>query len=333
MTGSKRLDKEMLILRSFFFVFIHLCGLVSGQEFNTFLLPEPVTPNNGTRLLWAGSDNLYTGQSSVYILLLEEHTAITFPDSIEIKTPEDSVFDEVYGIGSIREKARGETVVYDIPIASFILTPGREGDLIIPEARVYIEEQEYVAKAIRVGVVSLKRKAHGIGQIVFSHGVNKTQLAPGEVAIITVQFQGVGNIPFISFEGPRSETSIITVVDDQYEPEVSFLGYTGTRTLRYEVSVGSEEEHRVQIPEFIVYDTATNEYFQQSGAEVLLRMSQQLPTAENGIQGNEFPVERMHTRILHESVYRSETILLIVFIPACIGGIGVCIRLIWKYYG
>ncbi len=310
-------------------VFLGAQGIFFGQEIE-LVLPDVLVEDQeqSPQLLWAGPNRVYAGQSSIYSLLLEGSTTTAFPTNISIKAPEDSVFEEVYGVGSIREKIVDGQKRYTIPIASFVLTPGREGDLTIPEASIRFDTEEYAASSLLVNVDSVPRIVHGIGQLAFFYDIDKTRIRPGETATITIRFQGEGNIPFINFEGPQSETAVVSLLDDNYTPEVGFFGYTGTRTVRYEVSASAESDHQIIIPSFTVYDIVTENYSQQSGTDILLGVYQQRSLQQNVSQGDEPIPTSIRGRLFHVQVYQRENILLILLVPVFLGCIAVCIRLI-----
>ncbi len=323
MTGSRMsICSWRVCLYIGLFLFLPLCVFIQAQE---FYLEEFFATGSQTSLKWLGPNELYAGQSVLYSLVLEKHAMLEFPENIDIGIPADSIFEEVYGVGEIKENNDPGGISYSIPIAAFLLTPGREGALTFPLSEVTLGENTYRSVEKTVLVRSLPREVHGIGSLGFSYVIDKTRIKPGETATITVTFSGEGNIPFINYPGPTSSLATIALLDDRHDAETSVLGYQGNRIIQYEVSSRSADAYTIELPNFIVFDSMTGEYVQQQGGEILFQVQKDVEDIQLVFGGEFSDSDVAAVRPFRDLMYQPSIILLCLFLPL---GIGVSVTII-----
>ncbi|MFP4205773.1 MAG: hypothetical protein ACLFRR_06755 [Spirochaetaceae bacterium] len=207
-------------------------------------------------------DRIYEGQTIPLYLEIERATSFAFPDRIDVDPPEDAVFEEVQGLGSVASEVVSGVEILRYPIATFLLTPQTDGEVVIPPAEVGASARAGRAEALTLDVRPLPeevRETLAVGSYRFSVELSEHRLTEGEAAVLTLRAEGTGNLDFFRF--PEVDAGEIRVGTAGEHGEVAPVprGLVGSREQRLRIAPEEPGEHQVTVEPFTWLDPETGE--------------------------------------------------------------------------
>ena len=210
------------------------------------LLVDAVDPRGGAvpfRALWSVLRTpIYQGQSVPVVIKIAGIDTFAFPSLRSFRAPENGLFEEIGGVGTVDARQIAGVNVYEIPVASFLFTPTEAGEVILPSASVAAVDQtaEVPPMSIRVlPVPSVIESSGAVGRYRLTVLPVTPRIGTSGSGEVVMRMEGVGNLPLAQFPEVTLEgaTQIGRSERSEVNPDRSGLsGYEGWReqTIRFE---------------------------------------------------------------------------------------------------
>lgn len=206
------------------------------------------------------------GQSIPVVLEMVRIDEFAYPEAVEVRAPDQGLFEEVAGLGSVRSAEYGGVELFEVPVAGFLFTPAEVGRVEIPPAEVSamgfsirstpgVFETEDLPSAVATTTA--------VGSFTMSVDLTTPRLDPGQSGRLSVTVRGKGNIPVLSFPVLRMEG--LSIIEETEESTFTvdtndLLGYEGsrTRTVRFEAD-GTTERSTIVVDPFPYFEPDTSQ--------------------------------------------------------------------------
>ena len=247
----------------------YVIGQFKCQSGYTTFVTEPVIvavtdPGTGTvppEAQWIVSTGTpYLGQTVYLQLALTDLLEPLFPDQISTTPPASGVFEEVRGLGKIRTAEYGSTVLYQVPVATYYLTPTTNGAVTIPAATVTVKGVKVRAPEAFINVQTLPNRVQGsgaVGTFNFSAAVANPEIIEGDSFELTLRVEGTGNLSYLHFPDIIAPDLVITSTTERNTYVPTENGYTGYREVAYQLSPRGAGTASVTVPEFSWIDPSS----------------------------------------------------------------------------
>lgn len=211
-------------------------------------------------------EDTWVGQSIPVVLEMVRIDEFAYPDSIVVRAPEQGLFEEVSGLGSVRSEVYGGVELFEVPVAGFLFTPSQVGEVEIPAAEVgalgYTIRCE-PGLIVTNDIPSAAASTVAVGEFSFTVETSTQRLEPAQSGRVTMTVTGRGNLPVLAF--PEIEANGLTIIEESEEATVDvdtvgLLGYRGerTRTIRFEAD-GSTATSSIVVGAFPFFDPRTGQ--------------------------------------------------------------------------
>jgi hypothetical protein len=212
---------------------------------------------------WAGPQRpLYAGEARVYALEIYNVTEYIYPSSISMRSPQNAIFEEVQGLGSIEQYVVDGVTLYAIPVAVFMVTASEASDVELPAAEVATESLSATAEPRTITVRPLPEPVEATGAVGrFSYDVElePSAVLPTETVTLRLRVSGSGNLHFlvppepdvVGFQVEREE------LGSSLTPTQS--GYEGYRERRLTLRPQQSERYAIEPGEFVYFDPTRSE--------------------------------------------------------------------------
>jgi hypothetical protein len=237
--------------------------------------PDGATP---FRVRWRVlADGAYVGRSIPVVLEMVLLDQFTYPNDIRIRAPEQGLFEEVAGLGSVTSETIGDVDLYEVPVAGFLFTPGVVGSTLIPSAEVSALGFTVQSEPRAVVTRDLPASVSPTGAVgVFSVSIEAPSeiLEPDATGELVISIEGRGNLPVLDF--PGVEFRGLTVLDDSERSVIDvdtaeLLGYAGSRVRTYRFQTdGSSDISTITIDSFSALDPRTGRVSTTAGRTIRL---------------------------------------------------------------
>ncbi|HUX51185.1 MAG TPA: BatD family protein [Spirochaetia bacterium] len=237
----------------------------------------------------------YLGQTVYLQLALTDLVEPIFPDQISTTPPASGVFEEVRGLGKIRTAEYGSTVLYQVPVATYYLTPTTNGAVTIPAATVTVKGVKVRAPEASINVQTLPSRVQGsgaVGTFSFSATVANPEITEGDSFDLTLRVEGTGNLSYLHFPDIIAPDLVITSTTERNTYVPTENGYTGYREVAYQLSPRGAGTASVTIPEFSWIDPTTGSVHAANLRSFVLKTDPAPITAEpqSAAAGDKSPV-------------------------------------------
>lgn len=186
------------------------------------------------RLRWlVPEDGLVVGQTGLVTLELVNMVDPRFPDQTTIALPQGAIVEEVVGLGAISSREIGETELFDVPVATFLVTPTAEGSLAMPRAEATLSGVRIVTRPASFPVRLDDRigASGAVGDFRVNVDAPAGPVIIGRTARISITLEGTGNLDYLSapeFSIPGATRLSVT---EQVNAAPTTAGYQGRRTI------------------------------------------------------------------------------------------------------
>lgn len=206
------------------------------------------------------------GRSIPILLEIDRVDDFVFPQVIDVRAPATALLEEVSGVGSVVTRRVGETTLYRIPVAGYILTPTAPGALTLPPATVRAIGIEALTLPVSITVAPLPAAVQptgAVGALELEASIDRFAVAPGDEVRIRLEVRGAGNIRLFQFPDVTAASFVETdrreTVDVAVDTETG-LGWRGSRVL--EVTLAADERladtegesATIEVAPFTVFD-------------------------------------------------------------------------------
>jgi hypothetical protein len=178
-------------------------------------------------------DEVMTGEHVGIVLMVNNLERVTTFDSVAIPEIQGGIVEEEVTLGTIETEKTGTVTLYNIPAASYMLTPLKEGTITIPQASVTLEDVSGTADRVSVRILSAPVEIRHTGAIGEFSYVTKVDYPEDneDTANMPIhvyqRIEGCGNFGFFTMPGP--EYSGLRLVDQESDRNItaSLQGYCG----------------------------------------------------------------------------------------------------------
>ncbi len=206
-------------------------------------------------------EELVVGQTTLVSLNLTRSADFEFPERIDVESPEDAVFEEVTGIGSVAEVDILGQRLLSYPVATYLVTPTSEGVLVIPPATTEVRGVSRVTEAVSLPVRTIPEAAAGsgaVGRFRVDTAVSSDRVAVGEQVTLSILISGEGNLSYLEFPEIDAPGFLVTDRVEAFDAVPTARGYRGQRSLEVRLqATDSSEAQAVAVSPFVFYDTVS----------------------------------------------------------------------------
>jgi tetratricopeptide (TPR) repeat protein len=175
-------------------------------------------------------DRVYVGEAiPVY---LEAYNAVDyfFANSVEFPAPANAILEEVQGLGAIEQYSVDGVELYRIPVATYMITPTVDGELVLPASQVSgaTISGRGAARTVLVSPIPDSIAPTGaIGTFEYAAELTPREIRLADQATLRLSVAGEGNLHFLQIPDPELEG--FAVVSDETRPEyiATERGYSG----------------------------------------------------------------------------------------------------------
>jgi hypothetical protein len=200
---------------------------------------------------------LFVGEGRPMYLEIYNVDEYIYPSDITVTTPENAIFEEVTGLGTIEQRSIDGRTLFAIPVAVFMLTPSEPGLVTLPSARVESEGQ--VATAPSVEVLSVEPptaidSTGAVGSFVVTASTSAASIAASETAILTIRVEGEGNLHLLNL--PEPQTNGLRIEDEEWDERLTPTdrGYRGYREVSFVLRPLEAGSASVSFAPFVFFD-------------------------------------------------------------------------------
>jgi tetratricopeptide (TPR) repeat protein len=206
----------------------------------------------------------FIGDAIPLLLTLLKQEEILLIDRVRVNAPKGGALEELSGLGEIKERELGGTLLYDIPAGSYLFTPTRAGRVEIPLALIDAAGLTGRVPAQSITVIPLPEQVEetgAIGDLTRTLSLEKREVyRQGEELLITIRISGTGNLHYLQIPEPtfRGATLLDTEEVQQYSPDL--LGLRGYRENHYRFLLETPGSQTIIAPPFPAYDPIRQEF-------------------------------------------------------------------------
>ncbi|MEE8441376.1 MAG: tetratricopeptide repeat protein [Spirochaetia bacterium] len=206
-------------------------------------------------------DPLFVGESRAVSLEIYNADDFVYPSKITVQAPNQAIFEEVQGLGSIGRMVVDGVTLYEIPVAVFMVTPSAAGAIRMESAGVEWEGLTATAPSVSMTVVDapLAIAASGaVGRFSLSASVDSSTISATETVLLTVRLDGAGNLHFLQLPEITIEGFLVESEERDERLLPSDNGYSGHIEVRFTLRPIGTGTGRVTIGEFAHFDRFLN---------------------------------------------------------------------------
>lgn len=221
---------------------------------------------------WSGPDrDPLSGEAAVYALEIYNVPDYVYPSSISLGSPQNAIFEEIQGLGSIRQYSVDGVTLYAIPVAVFMVTPSQPGTMRLPEAEIVAESLRAVAPAQTIDVRQLPPAAEAtgaVGRFAYAVSLEPATLLRSEAAVMTIRVEGQGNLHFLAVPEPQIVGFQVEYDETHRAYAATELGYQGSIERRVVLRPTSDERHAIEGSTFEYYDPSAGTIVRRQAAAI-----------------------------------------------------------------
>lgn len=207
---------------------------------------------------------LWQGQTVPIVLEAQNLAFLARPDSVTLNNVPAGILEETSNSGRISTRYNNDTVIYDVPMASWLWTLAEPGNFSFPGARFSVSGITRSIQGFSVQVQSLPEKARVSGAVGFfslKTEWDEQVYRTGDILPIRISILGEGNMKVLIPPSPEIQGVEYIKSSPSSSWKSSLHGYQGIRTTQFEYrilkSAANAGELIVRIPDWT--------YFQPEG--------------------------------------------------------------------
>lgn len=211
------------------------------------------------RLAWKlERTGLVQGQSVAVILELSDMLEYLPPESLSVDPPSGAVLAEVSGLGSVSTQVVGNRVFQSYPVASYILTVGTPGQLVLPPAVVQVYGSRVTSPQLQIQVdtapSALAAGSGAVGEFQITGSLSSQSVRVGEIVRFMLRVDGEGNLNYLAVPEPVVVGGRISSTTENYRFTPVERGYRGYREFVYRIVAEREGSLSIRVPLFRWYN-------------------------------------------------------------------------------
>lgn len=191
------------------------------------------------------------GQTFPLTLMIENLSDIVFPDPPHSVSPAGALMERAEGLGEISTREVNGQEVYNIPGASWMVTPTRAGQLRIPSLSVVSQGLRRATGSYRVEVLPLPEEVSAsgaVGDFSLAHEISADTLSLDEEVSLTIKVEGWGNLSYLEMPEPRAESFELLGREEESRFSPGMRGFEGERLRIYRYIPREAGDQTIRIP-------------------------------------------------------------------------------------
>ena len=232
------------------------------------------------------------GQSIRAVVMLRDMVEIPVVGTIDVVAPTGALIARSPEVGPLERRHIGNTTIYQLPVATFLVTPSRTGRIALSEARIQIGEAVAVAQSVAISVEPAPDEissSGAVGTFALSLEASSEERHPGEEVAVLVRIEGRGNLNYLALPEPEVEGLVLSDRSLKEDIRVTYNGFDGSRSVRYRFLIQNIGIAAIEIPKFYWYDPDSEsiEYEDEKRIEFVVRS----PPVDHVDEGFPFTIE------------------------------------------
>lgn len=208
-------------------------------------------------------DFVYQGQAVPLTLMVYRQRDIGLVDSVSVTSPRSGFFEDAPGLGVIETGEIGGTILYDVPVSSYLYTPSTPGRVTLRGGTVQFailddsNNLSGTAENFLLDVMALPPEVADTGAVGVFHisGEGIDQARQGEEFHYALTVEGEGNLNYLQIPDIEVLGGTILSVEENEDYEPSLGGYSGFRQKVYAIQVDDVETLEIINPAFNYIET------------------------------------------------------------------------------
>ncbi len=205
------------------------------------------------------AESAVVGQTIRAVLVLRDMIEIPVVENVSVPQTAGALIEEVTDIGPLERAVAGDQVVYQLPVAAYLVTPSRSGRLTLPSARVEVAGEIVKTDPASIVVLPLPADAAtygAVGAFRFSVHIPQQELSVGDEIEFGLRVEGTGNLNYLDLPEPSLEKLVLANTKTVSDFRADYEGYTGAVEKRYRVVAQESGVASIVIPAFSWFDPA-----------------------------------------------------------------------------
>ncbi len=202
-------------------------------------------------LMWSYQlDQVYVGQSFLLELNMMFMTEEVLPRLEEYPRINGALVENVRITRSISSQLLDDDSLYNIPVASWMITPEQAGVIRLPSVSVSIGDKKFKSQTSEI-IVKSNPYGNGdfpVGRFKLSSHLDENNIQAKDSVNLTIRLEGVGN--FNTFNIPEPMFGLLEVVNRQERRNIiaTSRGYEGIVELVFKLNAPHEGRFRITLP-------------------------------------------------------------------------------------
>jgi hypothetical protein len=208
-------------------------------------------------LVWSYQlDQVYIGQSFLLELNMMFMPEEVLPRLEEFPRINGALVENVRITRAISPQLLDNEQLYNIPVASWMITPERAGLIKLPPVSVSIGDKKFKSQASEITIKNhpYDNSDFAIGQFKLSSHLDENNIQAKDTVNLTIRLEGVGN--FNTFNLPEPIFGLLEVMNRQERRNLiaTSRGYEGAIELVFKLNAPHEGRFRITLPAFNSWD-------------------------------------------------------------------------------
>jgi hypothetical protein len=211
---------------------------------------------------------LYAGQAFPVTVWANLLTAPFGPGQVSLTTPAETVVRSIEDRSPPRAVNAANLDLYNVPLASYMMHPSDERELVIPGGTVTVDGLLGTLPELRVGMLPLPEgedglAVYGVGDMEFTARISREEVQGVRLVTAEMVYSGEGNFLFLRFPEIRGKglTYLHAAERQELEPLTVYpYGYAGSRRRVSTYRQAAGEEAEAVIPEVRIFNPRTGAY-------------------------------------------------------------------------
>ena len=200
---------------------------------------------------------IWEGQAVSLVLEARNLTSLALPDTSGLRGSPSGLLEEAPGLGGIITRPHGQDILYDVPMASWIWTPGSTGLLNFPGSWVTVSGLTRATPAFSAEVLPLPQSVQNsgaVGQFRLSYEVDPGPYRVGDTVSVRLRVEGEGNLNVLRLPQPQWDGAVQVGDGASLSYVPGPQGYEGWREQRYDFRLERQGNASVRIPSWTWLD-------------------------------------------------------------------------------
>jgi hypothetical protein len=199
-------------------------------------------------------ETVWQGQALPVVLEALNLQSLSLADSAVLSSAPQGLLEEAPGLGGIVTRSHGNDMLYDVPMASWIWTPGDPGREVFPAVRVSVAGLTRAAPSFALEVTPLPNEvlqSGAVGRFRLDVERDEGTLRVGDILSVRVRVEGEGNMNVLRLPEPSLEgaTLVSRGSSSSYVPGPE--GYEGWREDRFDFQIENPGNLPLDVPGWI----------------------------------------------------------------------------------